>query len=349
MLHRAVGEDGDHGRAPVLMSWLSARLALLLTLAWLAVSPDVEAQPSAGAKIVRIGRLSPLSAGADRPNMEALLKGMAELGWVEGKTFTVESRFADGQLDRLPGLASQLVGQRVDLIVTGSNPGAAAAKLATTSIPIVMVTTGDPVAFKLIESLPRPGGNITGVTALGQVLNAKRLELLKEAVPTVNRVAVLSYPGTPYAFNFQRDRAAISRRLGLELPLVEAGSVEALDKAFAAIATERAAALMVIVDPFFLTHRRKIVALAAKARLPAVYGEQEFVEEGGLMFYGAGLVSMYREAAVYVDKVLKGAKPAEIPVEQPTKLDLVVNLRTAKALGITIPRSVLLRADRVME
>jgi ABC-type uncharacterized transport system substrate-binding protein len=175
------------------------------------------------------------------------------------------------------------------------------------------------------------------------------LELLKEAVPGVTRVAVLSKTGTPYAADFQRDRAAISRGLGLELPYFEAASVDALDKAFAAIAAERATALMVVVDPYFLTHRRKIIALAAKGRLPAVYGEKEFVEDGGLMFYGASLVDMYRDAAAYADKILKGAKPAEIPVEQPTKLDLVVNLKTAKALGITIPRSVLLRADRVME
>jgi putative ABC transport system substrate-binding protein len=323
-------------------------LALVVSLAVILAASSVEAQ-SAGGKTVRIGRLSPLSAEADRINMTAFRKGMTEHGWVEGKSFAIESRFADGQLDRLPALAAELVDQRVDLLLTGSNPGAMAAKKATSSIPIVMVTTGDPVAFGLITSLPRPGANLTGVTALGETLNAKRLELLKEAVPGVTRVAVLSHTGTPYAVDFQRARSAISRRLGLELPFFETESVGAMDGAFAAIAAERAAALMVLVDPFFLTHRRKIVALAAKGRLPAVYGEQEFVEDGGLMFYGASLVSMYREAAAYADKILKGAKPAEIPVEQPTKLDLVVNLKTAKALGITIPRAVLLRADRVVE
>jgi putative ABC transport system substrate-binding protein len=324
-------------------------VALLVLLAMLLVTPRAEAQASFGSRPVRIGRLSPLSAEADRISMAAFRKGMSELGWIEGRTYSIESRFADGQLDRLPALAAQLVEQRPDLILTGSNPGAMAAKKATSSIPIVMVTTGDPVSYGLVASLPRPGGNLTGVTALGQALSAKRLELLKEAVPGVTRVAVLSKTGTPYAADFQRDRAAISRGLGLELPHFEAASVDALDKAFAAIAAERATALMVVIDPYFLTHRRKIIALAAKGRLAAVYGEKEFVEDGGLMFYGTSLVDMYRDAAAYADKILKGAKPAEIPVEQPTKLDLVVNLKTAKALGITIPRSVLLRADRVME
>jgi len=195
-------------------------LALVVSLAVILAAPSVEAQP-AGGKTVRIGRL---------------------------KSFAIESRFADGQLDRLPALAAELVDQRVDLLLTGSNPGAMAAKKATSSIPIVMVTTGDPVAFGLITSLPRPCANLTGVTALGETLNAKRLELLKEAVPGVTRVAVLSHTGTPYAVDFQRDRSAISRRLGLELPFFETESVGAMDGAFAAIAAERAAALMVLVD-----------------------------------------------------------------------------------------------------
>jgi ABC-type uncharacterized transport system substrate-binding protein len=325
-----------------------ATLALALSLASILAASSAQAQ-APGGKAVRIGRLSPLSAEVDRINMAGFRKGMAELGWIEGKTYTIESPFADGQLDRLPALMAQLIERRVDLILTGSNPGAMAAKKATTAIPIVMVTTGDPVAFGLVASLPRPGANITGVTALGQALSAKRLELLKEAVPGIPRVAVLAYTGTPYAVDFQRERAAISRGLGLELPFFEAGSADAQDRAFAAIAADRAPALMVLVDPYFLTHRRKIVALAAKSRLPAVYGEKEFVEDGGLMFYGASLVDMYREAAGYADKIIKGAKPAEIPVEQPTKLELIVNLRTAKALGITIPPPVLLRADHVME
>lgn len=300
-------------------------------------------------KLVRIGRLSPLSAETDRLSVEAFRRGMAELGWVEGKTFTIVSRFADGQASRLEELATQLAQEPVDLILAGSSPGVAAAKKATRAIPIVMVTTADPVSGGLVASLARPGGNVTGVTALGQALNAKRLELLRETVPGVGRVAVLASRATPYLLGFRREHAATSRALNLELPIVEVTGVEDLEPAFARVIAERARAVMVLTDPFVLTHRRRIVALAAKNRLPAVYGEREFVEAGGLMFYGASLTTLYRDAAVYADKILKGARPADLPVEEPTKLDLVVNLRTARTLGIEIPSSVLLRADRVLE
>jgi ABC-type uncharacterized transport system substrate-binding protein len=235
------------------------------------------------------------------------------------------------------------------MILTGSTPGARAAKQATGSIPIVMVTTGDPVEDGLITSLARPGGNVTGVTALGQVLNTKRLELIKETVPGVSRVAVLINPGSSYTASFMKRRDEAGRGLGLDLPVFEARDPGSFEKAFAAMATERLTALMVQTEPMFITHRRRIVELAARSRLAAVYGEREFVDVGGLMFYGASLVEMYRDVAVHADKILKGAKPADLPVEQPTKLQLIINLRTAKALGVTIPPSVLLRADQVLE
>ena len=319
------------------------------SLGVLGVAAGAAAQEARARTPARIGRLSPLSAEADRLNMEAFRKGLTDLGWVEGKSFTIESRFAAGQLDRLPGLATELARERLDLIITGSDPGVLAAKKATSSIPIVMVTTGDPVAGGLVTSLARPGANVTGVTALGQVLTAKRLELLKEAVPGVARIAVLVNPKLSYTAVFLKERDATSRTLGLELPVFEASEADALEAAFTEMTKARAGALMVQIDPWFITHRQRIVRLAAMSRLPAVYGESEFVEAGGLMFYGASLVGMYREAAVYADKILKGAKPETLPVEQPTKLDLVINLKAAKAMGITIPRSVLVRADRVLE
>jgi putative ABC transport system substrate-binding protein len=325
------------------------RRAFIGTLAggFLAAPLAAEAQPAG--KAARIGRLSPLSAETDVPNLAAFRKGLRELGWIEGQHFTIESRFADGQATRLPDLAAELVRQRVDLILTGSNPGALAAKNATATIPIVMVTTGDPVAGGLVASLARPGGNVTGVTALGQMLNAKRLELIKEAVPGVTRVAVLTNPASPYTAPFLKEKDDAARALGLQLPILEARDAVGLDGAFAALATQRAGALMVQTNPLFIRYRRRIVELAARSRVPAVYGEREFVDAGGMMFYGASLADMYGDAAAYADRILKGSKPADLPVEQATKLKLVINLKTAKALGLTFPPSLLHRADQVIE
>jgi putative tryptophan/tyrosine transport system substrate-binding protein len=307
------------------------------------------AQESRPRKDVRIGRLSPLSAEADRPNLAAFRKGLRDLGWVDGSSFTIESRFADGNVDRLPALAAELVRLPVDLLLTGSSPGALAAKNATSTIPIVMITTSDPVADGIVTTLARPGGNVTGMTALGQMLNAKRLDLIKEAVPGVSRIGVLINPASPYTAAFLKEKDAAARALGLQLRTLEASDPGDLGKALATATAERVGAVMVQTDPMLLTQRRQIVALVAKSRLPAVYGEREFIDAGGLMFYGASLAAMYQDAAVYVVKILNGAKPADLPVEQPTKLELVVNLKTARALGITIPPSVLVRADHVVE
>jgi len=325
------------------------RLVLTAALLLTALGAPLPADAQGAGKAVRIGRLSPLSAETDSPNLEAFRKGLRELGWVEGKTFTIEGRFADGRSERLPELAAELVRQRVDVILTGSNPGALAAKKATATIPIVMVTTGDPVGAGIVTSLARPGGNVTGVTALGQMLNAKRLELIKEAVAGVTRVAVLTNPRSIYTAPFLREKEGMSRSLGLQLPILEAGDPGGFEKAFAALATERAGALMVQTDAMFITHRRRIVELAAMSRVPTIYGDREFVDAGGLMFYGATLANLYHDAAGYADRILRGARPADLPVEQPTKLELVINLKAAKALGLTIPPSVIGRADHLVE
>jgi putative ABC transport system substrate-binding protein len=324
-------------------------LVVVLALSFALTPFAADAQEQTARKTARIGRLSPLSAGTDAPNLEAFRKGLRDLGWVEDRDFTLEARFADGNPDRLPELAVELARRHVDLILAGSTQGALAAKKATSTIPIVMVTTGDPIEGRLVASLARPGGNLTGVTALGQVLSMKRLELLKEAVPGVSNVVVLANPTSPYTAPFLRGRDSAARTLGIHLRVLEARDPTTVEQAFAAMAKEHAGALMVLTDVMFINHRRRIVELAAKNRLPAVYGERQFVEVGGLMFYGASLADMYNRAAVYADKILKGTKPADLPIEQPTKLELVINMKTAKALGLTIPPTVLLQADHVIE
>jgi putative ABC transport system substrate-binding protein len=323
------------------------RVVFLLALgAALGIPRDLEAQ---GKNTVSVGRLSPISAETDVPNLAAFRGRMRELGWVEGRNFTLVARFADGRSARLPELAGELVHERVDVILAGSSPGVLAAQRATGTIPIVMVTTGDPVADGIVKSLARPGGNVTGVTAIGQALNTKRLELIKEAVPGARRVGVIMNPEAFYTPRLLDDRQNAARSLALDVRLFEVREPANLEAAFAAARTERMDALLVQTTAFFITHRKRIVELAARSRVPAVYGEREFVDAGGLMFYGAGLGDMYRDAAVYVDKILKGAKPADLPIEQPSKLELIINVKAAKALGITIPPSVLARADRIVE
>ena len=324
-------------------------LVAVLALGALGVPLRSRAQDARPRKMVRIGRLSPLSAETDAHNLDAFRKGLRDLGWVEGETFSLVSRFADGNGDRLARLADELVRLPVDLILTGSSPGALAAKKATSTIPIVMITTSDPVADGIVTSLARPGGNVTGMTALSQALNTKRLELIKEAVPGITRVGVLVSPTSPYTVAFLKERDGAARALGLDLRMLEAADAAGLDKAVAAARTDRIGAVLVQTNALYITQRRRIVELMARARLPAMYGERDFVEAGGLMFYGASFSDMYRDVAAYADKILKGAKPADLPVEQPTKVELVVNVKAARALGITIPPTVLVRADHVVE
>ena len=308
------------------------------------LSPDAHAQ-----KTARVGRLSATSAETDAASMAAFRSRMRELGWVEGKNFTLVARYSEGREARLSELAAEMVRERFDVILAGSSPGALAAKRATGTIPIVMVTTGDPVADGIVKSLARPDANVTGVTAISQALNTKRLEVIKEAVPGARRVGLIIHPGSLHTARMLQDREHAARALALELRVFEVREADQLDGAFAAARTERMDALLVQTTALFITHRKRIVELAASARIPAIYGEREFVETGGLMFYGASFVDMYRDAAVYVDKILKGAKPADLPIEQPSKLELIINVKAAKALGVAIPPSVLARADRIVE
>jgi putative ABC transport system substrate-binding protein len=324
------------------------KLAIALGAGALAAPFGLFAQPQA-AKIARLGILSPLTATIAAHNLEALREGLRDLGWVEGRNLVIENRFGEGRADRLPELANELVRLKVDVIVTGAFPGALAAKNATTTIPIVMVTTGDPVASGLIGSLARPGGNVTGVTALGRELSVKRLSLLKETVAGVARVAVLSNPANPEDGPMVKSLEVAARSLGLQLRVIDVRDPTEFENAFATITKERAGAIMVLTDSMFYTHSRRIVELAAKSRLPTTYGVRQYVDDGGLMFYGATLADMYYRAATYVDKILKGAKPADLPVEQPTKFDFVVNMKTAKALGIKIPNSILVQATKIIE
>lgn len=325
------------------------REALILTLASVVPWAPFSAEAQQGRKMARVGRLSPISSATDQRVFEGFRRGLRELGWVEGENIAFEYRFAEGQLDRLPALASELVGLKVDVILAGSIPGVLAAKNATGTIPIVMVTTGDPVTSGLVASFARPGGNVTGVTALIESLSAKRLELLKEAVPGVARVGVLSTPAYPIGARLHQEVEEAARALGVQLRILEIRDPSEFEGAFATIGREGAGALMIGPDPMFNTHRRRLVELAARRHLPAMYGLREFVEVGGLMFYGASLPHMYVHAATFVDKILKGTKPADLPVEQPTKFELVVNLQTAKALGLTISPTLLLRSDEVIK
>jgi putative ABC transport system substrate-binding protein len=300
-------------------------------------------------KTARIGFLS-LSPGRT-PTMD-ISPGLRELGWIEGQNITVEYRWAANREDQLPALAADLVRLKVEVIVTSSTPAAQAAKLATTIIPIVMTFVADPVGSGLVASLARPGGNITGLTTLATGLVAKRLELLKAVVSGSTRMAVLWQPGA-LGERAMRDMVeetqVAGRTLGLELRFVEARRPDDFEQAFSAMREARVGGLLVFPNPLLFEERRSIVAHAAKGRLPAVYPWREAASVGGLMSYSTNFPDMYRRAATYVDKILKGAKPGDLPIEQPTTFELVINLKTAKALGLTIPPSLLHRADQVIE
>ena len=314
--------------------------SLVLTL--LAVSRSTGAQPPE--RSARIGLLAPASRSED---VEGFLAGMRDLGYIEGRNLILEYRAAGGKVERLDALLAELIGLKVDVIVTGGTPAALAAKRARTTIPVVIGAMGDPVESGVVASLARPGGNITGLSLVtSEGFAGKYLELLREAVPKASRVAIL---GRPSANSPVQAMERAARSFDIRLQLVEVDQPDRLEGAFAAMAAQQAAALIVTPSPFNLAHRDRIVSLAAKHRLPAMYGLTAFVEAGGLMAYGASLRELYRRAATYVDKILKGAKPAELPVEQATKFELVINLNTARALGLAIPPALRLRADRVIE
>ena len=311
-----------------------------------------EGQPAG--KVPKIGLLSttPLEHPQARAGLDQFRQALGELGYVEGQSIVIEHRSAEGRVERFPALAAELVRLKVDVIVVFSTPSARAARQATTTIPIVAAAMQDPVRDGLVANLARPGGNVTGLTFLGLELVPKRLALLKEAVPGISRVAVLWHPGGLAERTGQemvKEAEAAARGLGLQLQLVRAEAPKDLDGAFAAMTRWRADALIPLPSPMLFAERKPIVDLAARHRLPAMYIAREFVDLGGLMAYGASQLDLIRRGATYVDKILKGAKPADLPVEQPTKFELVINLKTAKALGLTIPQSLLQRADQVIE
>ena len=309
----------------------------------------VRAQQQAG-KVPRIGYLGVTSPSDRPPLLDAFRQGLRELGWVEGQNIVIDYRYAEGRVDRLPDLAAELVRLKVDLIVASAGTQAAtAAKNATETIPIVMIYVRDPVGTGLIASLARPGGNVTGVSgSAGLEIVAKQLELLKETVPNVHRVAILSNPANAYHQLAIREVNVAAQSLGVQLQLLEARGPNEFDGAFAAMAKERVGALLVLSDAIFGSHRTRFADLAARSRLPAAFGVRDDVEAGGLMSYGPSILDSYRQAATYVDKILKGAKPADLPVEQPMKFELVLNLKTAEALGLTIPPLILFQADEVI-
>ena len=324
----------------------SRTVSALLALVFVAAPLAAQAQPTPG-KTARIGYLS-FRSGPSYLD-EAFRQGLRELGYFEGQNVSVEYRWADFKPDRASTLAAELVRLNVNVIVSTGGPiPATAAKRATKTIPIVF-TAGDPVGSGLIARLDRPGGNLTGVSLLTVELNTKRLELLKEAVPTVSRVAVLANPANPVTAGALKDLEGAARALRVKLHVLEVRERHGIDDAFAAIARQRAGALLVVSDPMFQTQRERIVDLAAKHRLPGIFELREFAEAGGLLSYDTNVADMYRRLATYVDKILKGAKPGDLPVEQPTKFELVINLKTAKALGLAIPPSILSRADRLIE
>jgi putative ABC transport system substrate-binding protein len=282
---------------------------------------------------------------------ESFRQGLRELGYVEGKNIVIDYRFAEGKFDRLPDLAAELVELKVDVIVAQVTQASLAAKGATKTIPIVMQGVSDPVGTGLVASLARPGANITGTSAMSAEVVGKSLELLKETVPKLSRVAVLWNPNNAiFQAQMLRETQIAAGALAVELQILGAGGAEEIDQAFAAMTRGRAGALLVLPDPVFnFLHRARIVDLAEKSRLPAMYGARDFAAAGGLMVYGPNYADLFRRAATYVVKILKGASPADLPVEQPTKFELIINLKTAKALGLTIPIPLLGRADEVIE
>src|SRR5215831_20696062 len=300
-------------------------------------------------KVQRIGLLSSGSPSSTKEGVEAFRQRLHELGYVEGQNIVIEYRYAEGVPDRFPNLAAELVKLKVDIIVVSGTPATQAAKNATKTIPIVMYNVTDPVGTGLIASLPHPGGNITGLSNLYQDLGGKQLELLKEAVPKISRVTVLWDPANAAHVRWLGELKIVAGALRVTLQPIGVHGPDDLEPAFAAIKTESANSLIVLANALTSNYRTRIVDFAIKSRLPAMYPISSFTEAGGLMSYGENPPDSRRRAAVYVDKILKGANPAELPVEQPTKFELVINLKTAKQIGLTIPANVLLRADRVIK
>lgn len=327
------------------MKWMVR--SILVAVVMLVVAVMAEAQQAA--RIPKIGYLTGATADGQSARIRAFRQGLRERGYVEGKNIFIEWRSAEGKLDRLPELGAELVRLKVDIIVTQSTLDAYAARQSTSTIPIVMIASGDAVGTGLVASLARPGGNITGLTALSRELSGKRLGLLKEAVRGLSRVAVLWNAANPDKARDVEETQAQATALGLELQSLEVRDPNDFDGAFQTATRKHAGALLTLADYLTITHQSRIVDLAAKSRLPAMHEQREFVEAGGLMAYGPSVLGLFRHVATYVDKILKGAKPADLPVEQPTQFELVINLKTAKQIGLTIPPNLLVRANKVIK
>jgi len=339
---RPLGEGKGEGQLVMIKILCLALGAMLLAI-------SVQAHAQQPTKIPPIGFLTTPSLSANAARIEAFKQGLRELGYVEGKNIVIEWRSAEGKLDRVPALAAELVRLKVDVIVTGGPVSTRAAKEATVTIPIVMAIDSDPVGSGFVASLARPGGNITGLATLAPELSGKRLELLKEILPRISRVAVVgqsTYPGNTQAL---KEVELAASAFGMQLQYLDVLGSKDIETAFQAASKGRADAVLVLGGPVLFSQRTQIAQLAVKSRLPAISPTAEFMEVGGFMYYGANSLDMYRRAATYVDKILKGAKPADLPVEQPKKFDLIISLKAAKQIGLTIPPTVLARADKVMK
>jgi putative ABC transport system substrate-binding protein len=328
---------------------MSRKIFLWLLATFLLMTASAAAQQAG--KLLRIGLLDNSTASGSAVRLEAFWQELRKLGWIEGKNIAIEYRFAEQKPERLPELAADLVRLKVDLIVVSATPPALAAKSATATIPIVMTASVDPVGVGLVASLARPGGNVTGLSTLATELNTKRLEVLKDAIPRLSRVGVLRWPGTSITADLQlKELRAAALALKLKLEEIETQpDPKGLASAFQTAKQKQVNAIMTTPDSRFFAERKRIVELAAKYRLPAIYFQKEFVDEGGLMSYGVDFDDLFRRAAVYVDKILKGAKPADLPVQQATKFEFVINLNAAKQIGLTVPPEVLARANRVIK
>jgi ABC-type uncharacterized transport system substrate-binding protein len=336
------------GRTVVRLAVIRAGTSVVLLLLSASLGTAVAQRPE---KVPRVGYLNPGSPSVPlrQRRLDAFRQALRELGYVEGQNIAIEPRWAEGKYERYPALAADLVRLKVDVIVAVGGAAAKAAKDATRTIPIVMSLVNDPVGSDLVPSLARPGGNVTGTSVMAPDLVGKQLEVLKEVVAQVSLVALLRNPENPATARQLREAEAAARALGMRLQAHEARSPQEIDSAFAAMTRERAGALVILADSVFTNQLRQIAELAAKRRLPSIHVGTEYAEAGGLMGYSANFLDLERRAATYVDKILKGAKPGDLPVEQPTKFELVINLRTAKAIGLTIPPSVLQRADQIID
>jgi ABC-type uncharacterized transport system substrate-binding protein len=334
----------DNRKSKIQNRKLAGSVALVATLAMCGAM--AQAQPK---QLPRIGYLVANFPSTNPGRVEAFRQGLRDFGYVEGKSIVIEWRYAEGKADRLPALATELVRLKVDVIVTAGPASTRPAKEATVTVPIVMGFDNDPVGNGFVASLARPGGNITGLSTLAPEISGKQLELLKEIVPRLSRVAVLGNSNEPGNAQALREVDGAAGAFGVQLQHLDVRDPKDIETAFPAASKGRADAILMLNSPVLNPHRTQVINLAVKSRLPVIYGQSEFVEAGGLMTYGVSFTDLFRRAAVYVDKILKGAKPADLPVEQPTKFEFVINLKAAKQIGLTIPANVLARADKVIK